>query len=536
MRAQHVNDPVQEMRRSRALEQQYGSLEGAEPCDIVPMGEDRRSLEQGANPACRRNSASCCSVTSPPGYLRLSHPGGNELDDVPPDAPGYTGASLSPLRVAEVADPSICLVTPQPSLTGAMRLTPSLYPRILPLLAAVASAACSDAGDQYIVGRVEFNAPAGSRAHNLHATADGRVVLTWHEPTSNGRSALKLAVRDPAGTWGEPRTVVEEASFFVNWADFPSFLELPNGQWMVHWLQKTAPTSYAYHVKLAITGDQGATWGEPFSPHRDVSPTEHGFVSMVPWGDGAALLWLDGRAMQGDHEATEGDRNAGHEMPRGAMTIRFTTVDAAGTLGEETLLDARTCECCQTALVRTANGLVAAYRDRGENELRNIAITRFANGAWSEPAPVYDDGWIFPACPVNGPSLSANGDTVVIAWFTAPNEQRRVSVAFSTDGGATWDAPVQVDDGRPVGRVDIEMLADGSALVSWLEARQQGGEVLARRVQRSGRMSRPWVVARTSEERAAGFPRMARIGDNLIFAWVDATEGRVKVAEAKPAN
>jgi hypothetical protein len=80
------------------------------------------------------------------------------------------------------------------------------------------------------------------------------------------------------------------------------------------------------------------------------------------------------------------------------------------------------------------------------------------------------------------------------------------------------------------------MLADGSALVSWLEARQQGGEVLARRVQRSGRMSRPWVVARTSEERAAGFPRMARIGDNLIFAWVDATEGRVKVAEAKPAN
>jgi hypothetical protein len=401
--------------------------------------------------------------------------------------------------------------------------------RALPLLVAVTVAACADAGDQYVLGSVEFNAPAGSKAHNLHATADGRVVLTWHEPTSNGGSALKLAIRDAGGAWSEPRTVVEGESFFVNWADFPSLVELPNGQWMAHWLQKTAPTSYAYHVMLAVSGDQGATWSKPFSPHRDVSPTEHGFVSMVPWQEGAAVLWLDGRQMKGGEG---GD----HGMGDGAMTIRFTTLDASGKLGEETLLDDRTCECCQTALTRTANGLVVAYRDRGANELRNIAVTRFVNGAWSEPTPVHDDGWIFPACPVNGPSLSAVGDTVAMAWFTAPNEQRRVSVAFSTDGGATWGAPVTVDDGRPVGRVDIEMLADGSAMVSWLEARQRGGEVLARRVQRSGQMGAPLVVASTSEERAAGFPRMARVGDKLLFAWVDAGEGRVKVAEVKPAN
>lgn len=218
------------------------------------------------------------------------------------------------------------------------------------------------------------------------------------------------------------------------------------------------------------------------------------------------------------------------------MTIRFTTVDASGNLGQEVLLDDRTCECCQTALVRTAGGLVAAHRDRGENELRNIAVSRLATGAWTAPAPVHDDGWIFPACPVNGPSLTAAGDTVAIAWFTAPNQQRRVLVAFSTDGGASWGAPIRVDDGRPVGRVDIEMLRDGSVLVSWLEGRAQGGEVLARRVERSGRMGPPWMVAPTSEERAAGFPRMVRSGDDLVFAWVDVGEGRVKVAAARSAN
>ncbi len=417
-----------------------------------------------------------------------------------------------------------------------MRLKRFVNSRTLPLLAAIGSAACSEARDRYVVGNVEFSAPAGSKAHNLHATSDGRVVLTWHEPMSGGGSALRLAVRETSGMWSEPRTVVEGESFFVNWADFPSLVELPNGQWLVHWLQRTAPASYAYHVKLAITGDQGATWGEPFSPHRDVSPTEHGFVSMVPWQEGAALVWLDGRAMKGDDEAMEGDGKQGHEMPRGAMTMRFTTLDASGKLGEETLLDARTCECCQTALARTAGGLVAAYRDRSETELRNIAITRFAGGAWSEPKPVHDDGWHYPGCPVNGPSLSAAGDTVAIAWFTAPNEQRRVSVAFSTDGGASFGAPIQVDDGRPVGRVDIETLGDGSVLVSWLESRPQGAEVLARRVERSGRMGRPWVVTRTSEERASGFPRMVRAGSDVVFAWTAPADGGVNVAVAKPAG
>src|SRR3989337_147191 len=125
-----------------------------------------------------------------------------------------------------------------------------------------------------------------------------------------------------------------------------------------------------------------------------------------------------------------------------------------------------------------------------------------------------------------------------MVWWRpiGPGEQRQVSVAFSTDGGATWGAPIPVDDGRPVGRVDIEMLGDGSVLVSWLEEREPGAEILARQVERSGRMGKPWVVARTSEERASGFPRMVRAGNEVVFAWVDVGEGGVRVAVAKPAS
>jgi hypothetical protein len=397
----------------------------------------------------------------------------------------------------------------------------------------VTGCAMPDAGaPTFSLGQVEFAAPAGSGEPNLYATADGRVVMSWLQQTGDGRHALRVAVRS-GGQWGEPRTVAESDAFFVNWADFPSILELPDGAWAVHWLQKTAGSRYAYHVQVAISTDKGATWSKPVTPHRDRSPTEHGFVSMVPWQDGVGLIWLDGRAMGGEGAASAGAGGGSDHEPRGAMTVRFTTIGAGGSLGNEVLLDDRTCECCQTALARTARGLVAAYRDRSEAEIRNIAIARLVNGRWTEPRHVADDRWYYLGCPVNGPSLSSAGDTVAIAWFTAPEQQPRIFAAFSTDGGATWSAPVRVDDGKPLGRVDIELLSDGSALVSWVET-TASAEVRARRVRRDGRVDASWLVAETSDARASGFPRMARAGNEIVFAWTLVGEtGGVRVATAR---
>lgn len=213
------------------------------------------------------------------------------------------------------------------------------------------------------------------------------------------------------------------------------------------------------------------------------------------------------------------------------MSIRFTTVGAGGKLGDELVIDNRTCECCQTALARTANGLVAAYRDKSEDNIRDIAIVRYADGKWTEPRHVGSDNWHFPACPVNGPSLSAMGDTVAIAWFTAANAVHKVNVAFSTDAGATWTAPISAGDERPLGRVDIELLSGDAAMVSWLETGRRRAEVRMRRVERSGRVGRSSLVTLSSEARSSGFPRMVRLGDELLFAWTETGDnGGVRVA------
>ncbi|HEX9691384.1 MAG TPA: sialidase family protein [Gemmatimonadales bacterium] len=386
------------------------------------------------------------------------------------------------------------------------------------------AAACTPARPSFVLSDVEYARGAESGEPNLTPTDDGGALLTWLEPVADGRHALRVVHRGADG-WGPAITVRESDRFFVNWADFPSALELADGTWLVHWLEKVSPATYAYHVNVAVSTDRGSTWSVPIVPHRDTSFTEHGFVSMVRAGrDRAGLIWLDGRDMNPSGELHD----------RGAMTVRFTTVRRDGTLGEEALLDARTCECCTTSLVSTESGLVAAYRDRSMEEIRDIVVVRLVDGRWTEPMLVGDDRWHYPGCPVNGPQLSAVGDTVALAWFAAPEQQARVQVAFSTDGGATFGLPLRVDDGRPSGRVDIELLADGSAVVAWLELTDADAEVRARRVTRHGSMDPSWLVAPTQESRGSGFPRMTRVGDELLFAWrLVGPDGGIRVAAAR---
>jgi hypothetical protein len=393
-------------------------------------------------------------------------------------------------------------------------------------LATCLAAACTPTGAGDVVGQREFSGPPGSGEPNLYAVADGeRVILTWLQPASGDHYALRFAVR-VGGAWSEPGTIAENDRFFVNWADFPSLIEQADGVWLVHWPEKVADETYAYHVKLAVSSDAGQTWGEPFVPHRDDSPTEHGFVSMVPLEEGgAALVWLDGRQMTGREGAAHGD------LDPGEMSLRATTVAADGSLGPDVLLDGRTCECCQTSMVQTLAGLVAVYRDRSEGEIRNIAVVRQVGDEWTEPVHVADDNWMYPGCPVNGPQVSAIDDAAVVAWFTAPEEKGSVKAAFSFDAGASFGGPIRIDDGDPLGRVDVELMADGGAAVVWMERTEGAAEIRIRRVGADGTVTASHVVSETSEARASGFPRIAKTADGVLVAWTEIGEkGGVRVA------
>jgi hypothetical protein len=392
----------------------------------------------------------------------------------------------------------------------------------------VTSSGCGDAAADVTVSSppeasaIPTPAPSGSAEPNLAAGPDG-VYLTWLQRVEEDRHRLAFARWDGA-SWSEPTSIMERAGLFVNWADFPSMAVLADGTMAAHWLQRTGPGPYAYDVHIALSTDGGRSWSDDVVPHRDGVQTEHGFVSLFPYADGFGAVWLDGR-----------------EMPDGGpMTLRFTTLSRDGALGEEVLLDPMVCECCQTGAAIARTGPIVVYRGRTGEEVRDILITRHEDGAWTAPRTVHEDQWVIPGCPVNGPAVAADGDRVVVAWFTgAPHpagadasrgdvrrmgEHGRVLAAVSADAGRTFGAPVRIDDGEAMGRVGVVVLPEGDALVTWLERTSDAAEVRLRRLADDGGVGPSAPLAATAAVRASGFPRVARFQDAVIFAWTQTGE------------
>ena len=366
---------------------------------------------------------------------------------------------------------------------------------------------------------------------------DGQMTLSWLERNADSSVALRLATLAPDGaTWSAPTEIVRRTDLFVNWADFPSVVALGEGRLLAHWLQRSGSGRYAYDVHLSESRDGGATWGASAFPHAAGVPAEHGFVTILPTGNGGAnILLLDGTAgalLKDSIRASTGKEPA--EGHGGAMQLGFANW-ADGAVTTTRMLDPRTCDCCQTASAMTSKGPIVVYRDRSDDEIRDISVVRLVNGEWTAPAPLHNDGWKIDYCPVNGPATSAIGDTVVAVWFTGAQDTSRVNVVFSTDAGATFNAPVRADDGLPAGRVDVEMLSGDAALVSWIE--RVGGDtaqVRARIVRRDGRVEPHVVVSPSSGTRSSGFPRMARTADGVLIAWtIPGKPSRVELARIR---
>jgi hypothetical protein len=368
--------------------------------------------------------------------------------------------------------------------------------------------------------RIEtLQSPAGANSSEPQITAQGdHVILSWLE-VSGDRATLKFAERTASG-WSNAQTVASGTHFFVNSFDVPSVHALADGTLAAHWEEKLGADedSDASKVMLSWSKDQGKTWSRPVSPHHDGTNTEHGFASLFQApGAGLGLVWIDGRATNPETES-------------GDMSLRASVYDAAGKQLRETVVAPRVCECCSTSAAETSEGEIVAFRNRSATEVRDIYVTRFAEGRWSAPAIVHADGWMINACPINGPSVSARGRDVAVAWFMAKGDQGRAFVAFSHDAGRTFAAPVRVDDAGSLGRLGVQMLDNGNAAVIWIEKGSQGSQFRARIINSAGTRSAPVTVANTEGSR---YPRMMGLRDELLFSWVDTDKGSAQLRTAR---
>jgi hypothetical protein len=379
------------------------------------------------------------------------------------------------------------------------------------------------------VSPVQVPAPDGARFPHLAATADGGAILSWLE-TRDGSAgfALRFAQLRPDHSWSEPRDAAAGAGWAPSWADPPRVV--PAGpQLVATWpVERTG----GYLTWVSRSGDGGATWTPAQRLHEDDGAAEHGFASAVAGPDGSTvLLWLDGRG-----------------FPTGAEETRVLarTMDASGALGREETLDSRACDCCPTAALALPGGAaIAAYRDRDDKEVRDVALVRREpDGRWSAPAVAVPDAWEFAGCPVNGPALAldaardgdedGDGAGFWLAWFSEGGGAAAVRAARSTDGGRSFGPAVEIVRGATVGRVALAADGRGGAWVAWVapvDAAPAGetppaprAALRLRHAAADGALSDPIEVAEVSASRKMGFPKAISTRDGVILAWAKPAE------------
>lgn len=374
---------------------------------------------------------------------------------------------------------------------------------------------CSNIEQDFQLINLNIPNDVNSSEPSLHKTKDGTIYLNWFETNKNDVTSLKIATLKD-NKWSNISTVASSSNWFVNWADFPSITSFGDNL-VIHYLEKSAEDTYAYDVKLLTSNDKGATWNNAFTPHTDGTQTEHGFVSKTALNEESYLtVWLDGRQMayaKKDSTITS------------QMSLRAAIINSKNKIINEYILDKRTCDCCQTDAALTNEGPIVVYRDRTADEIRDIYYTKQLNDTtWSQPKPLFNDKWKIGGCPVNGPAISTKKDNVAVSWFTVANDKPQVKVSFSKDNGNTFETPILIGNSKTLGRVDVEMLDEDSAIVSWMETEKGQTVINIQQVFNNGEKSNVFTVSKSNKSRSSGFPRMTIKGEQIIIAWTQVGE------------
>lgn len=351
-------------------------------------------------------------------------------------------------------------------------------------------------------------AAAGSICPNETRTNDGAVLLSWLEP-SNDSLAFRFAIRREQ-TWSSPQTIVLRKNFDKYPEAPPWVLMLPNSSLIAVWAEQLPPGKGKWqgnYLLSAASADGGKNWSQPAVIHSDRTDGEHSFGSLAAQDDShAAIVWLDSR----DYEAKHTYR------------LMSAFISSSGSISTESTVDDDVCTCCPTALIRSSQGLIAAYRNHTSDEIRDIYMVRELSGKWQNGQPVHNDNWHINGCPVNGPALATNKQTVVAAWFTGKEERASAQIAFSSDSGATFKTPATLDsvgeNKSVLGKMAVVLLDSGDAAVSWIRRQDGKSQIVLARVRTDGSILNSQVIAEGSND-TLGYPRMQLSGSDVLVSW-----------------
>jgi peroxiredoxin len=309
------------------------------------------------------------------------------------------------------------------------------------------------------------------------------ILMTWIEPDGDDHLRLRFA-RFTEHSWSSPFTVARGVSASTEDPPSLAIVDTDTGR----------STLLARAGNLAARStDRGRIWLRLPAPDLEFASLAGAYEEVHAFGlsaglNGSALLW------------------------------------GGPAFAERMVLDPHVSERSATSAAATSDGPVVVYRDRSEDDVRDIAIVRYEEDGSSEPHLVHADGWRLSESPPHAPAVAAKSRKVVVAWYTEALRRPRLLVAFSSDSGDTFGEPVEVDRPlgirAPSGAVSVAIDEDGGAIVLWVATNRAGeADLLLSRVAADGRRGDELLVARMPATRLRGVPRMARASEQLAVAW-----------------
>ena len=352
-----------------------------------------------------------------------------------------------------------------------------------------------------------------SLASNLFSFGDS-FGFSWIERGINGDSRVYMASWNGL-TFDEKCLVTTSNKMFTNWADIPSVIETNSGDLYAHWLKRISSKTYAYGVQIVRSTNRGKSWNPIGWLHKDISETEHGFVSLIPEDQHVRAFWLDGRSMK---------------SPNGKMMLRTAVIDEEQ-IKDETILDNDVCTCCPTSAIQLPKGPIVVYRDRSSRDIRDISFILGRDDKWSEPATVHADNWLMPGCPVNGASIAFSKDLIAVSRYTVVQNKSQVILRLSKDKNINSGKDIILDNNAPIGRC-VTVCYKDSIFTIWIGFHENETVLKIAEVSSIGEIIRSLSITKVNANRSSGIPRAITSGGYLWLSWTDSNRislGRLQI-------
>ncbi len=297
------------------------------------------------------------------------------------------------------------------------------------------------------------------------ATVSGGLYLLAVED-----NALALRMSHDSGEHWMPATTLSAPGNTVNTSAENAQQLAAHGMYaFALWQQKDA-SSQTQLMEARSTGMGAApplTTVVTDKPATDKSYSGFATLAVAPNGDVYAA-WLDGRD---NTSASTGTFNV--------YLARST--DRGATFHHNVKVATLACPCCRPSVTIAANGTVyVAFRHvYGDNE-RDIAVATSTDHGehFGAPVRVANDRWKLFGCPESGPVTAAQGNKLIVAWYTATGEQPGIRVAASHDGGQTFSKEISVSKGIENANHPYLSMADDGTVALVFSGRQttKGGD------------------------------------------------------------